>query len=238
MARFSTTGEATIKDVAKRHALSEDSVKHLLEALQRGGGAMAQFQCSEFGNGQWMQGGMTMVGDMFNHGLKAKVNAVLSELATAMSAQELFDSTPSAKSDPASSGTWWPLDLGVPSSSGSQNQMRYAIFPSLCRMAIDRNGEVTVYDTGTHKIGGVSQQQGSSSKLEFSSQLGIFPAESLPVISGPGKESLGSAQPAEGKRDGILDVAETLRKLADLHSQGLITDDEFAAKRKQVIDRI
>jgi hypothetical protein len=46
----------------------------LLQAVVNGNGTMAQLGNWELGgNGQWMQGGMTMVGDMFNYGLKAKV---------------------------------------------------------------------------------------------------------------------------------------------------------------------
>lgn len=243
--KLSATGESTVSDFATRHHLSKESVQHLLEALQRGGGTMAQFQCAEFGSGQWMRGGMTMVGDMFNHSLKARVDSVLTELAAAMSDPELFvaAATEKAIGESPSHGNWWPSDLGSPSSSGSQNHIRYAIFPTTRRLAIDRGGEVTVYDTGTHQIGGISQQQGSGSKLEFSSQLGSFPAESLPVISGKEKknaapEPSASAFKSNPAPDATPDVAATLRKLVDLHSQGLLSDEELAAKRKQVIDRI
>ncbi len=34
------------------------------------------------------------------------------------------------------------------------------------------------------------------------------------------------------------DTADQLRKLADLHDAGILTDDEFAAKKKQLLDRI
>jgi hypothetical protein len=38
---------------------------------------MAQFNHPEFaGSGQWMQGGMLMLGDMFNHALKGRVDAL------------------------------------------------------------------------------------------------------------------------------------------------------------------
>jgi hypothetical protein len=46
-----------------------------------GGGTLAQFNCNHpelGGNGQWMSGGMTMVGDMFNYGLKATVSGLCS----------------------------------------------------------------------------------------------------------------------------------------------------------------
>jgi hypothetical protein len=61
-------GTQLIEDVAQRHGLSVDAVMTMLEALRNGGGAMAQFSHPELGgSGQWLLGGMTMVGDMFNH---------------------------------------------------------------------------------------------------------------------------------------------------------------------------
>ena len=43
---------------------------------------MAQFTHPELGgSGQWMQGGMTMVGDMFNNALKAQVDGLCAELS-------------------------------------------------------------------------------------------------------------------------------------------------------------
>jgi hypothetical protein len=56
-----------IRDLAQRHAVSEDAVMSLFRTLSATGGANAQFNHSEFGGcGQWMQGGMTPVDDMFN----------------------------------------------------------------------------------------------------------------------------------------------------------------------------
>ena len=42
---------------------------------------MAQFSHPEFGGMSQWSPGMTMVGDMFNNGLKSKLDAVCSELA-------------------------------------------------------------------------------------------------------------------------------------------------------------
>lgn len=67
---------------------------------------------------------------------------------------------------------WWPDDLGQPSSSGSQNGVRYAFFPEKQRLAIERNGKMELYDSGDHKISGILQQQGSGQSLTFSSQNG------------------------------------------------------------------
>jgi hypothetical protein len=49
--------------------------------------------------------------------------------------------------------------LGNPSSSGGQNDARYAYFPQRQRLAILQNGRLSVYDTLDHHIQGVQQQQ-------------------------------------------------------------------------------
>jgi hypothetical protein len=74
--------------------------------------------------------------------------------------------------------------LGVPSSLGAQNEVRYAYFPATRRLAIDINGKVTVYNTQDHQINGFSQQQPGSGSLNFSSQLGDIDVSRLLVVSG------------------------------------------------------
>jgi hypothetical protein len=54
---------------------------------------------------------------------------------------------------------WWPEGLSNPSSSGGQNGMKYAFFPDQKRLAIERDGKVEQFDTGSHRISGVSQSQ-------------------------------------------------------------------------------
>ena len=60
--------------------------------------------------------------------------------------------------------------------------MRYAFFPDARRLVIDDDGKRTVYDTGDHRISGVSQQQGGSQSLTFSSQSGAVRLEDLAVV--------------------------------------------------------
>ena len=65
-----------------RTGFNFDAARELLDALVSGNGSMAQFSHPEFsGSGQWMRGGMTMVSDMFNHRLAARVDAFASELS-------------------------------------------------------------------------------------------------------------------------------------------------------------
>ena len=51
-----------------------------------------------------------------------------------------------------SSGHWWPADLGQPTSTGAQNNVRYAYFGQTRRLAIEVNGRITIYDTLDHQI--------------------------------------------------------------------------------------
>jgi hypothetical protein len=74
--------EGFITRVSLRHSVSPDAVRTILRALRSGGGTMAQFSHSDFGGMSQWSPGMTMVGDMFNNSLKAKLDALCIELAT------------------------------------------------------------------------------------------------------------------------------------------------------------
>lgn len=180
MQELTPAGQMIVNDIVQRYNLSQAAVIHMLIAVNNGGGTMAQFNSPELGgSGQWMRGGMTMVGDMFNHGLTATVDNLCNELSNALANTQMF---PIIQPGTAGSNQWWPQGLGAPFSSGGQNNIRYAVFPQ--RLAVERNGEVTVYDTLDHQIGGVSQQQGGDTSLTFSSQYGTVAVSSLPVVMG------------------------------------------------------
>ncbi|ADZ92003.1 SHOCT domain-containing protein [Marinomonas mediterranea] len=209
MQKLTPAGQNLVSDIAYRFGLSQDAVIHMLVAVNNGNGSMAQFNCPELGgSGQWMQGGMTMVGDMFNNGLKNTVDNLCSELSNALANMQLF---PVAPAHTPGSLQWWPGDLGQPFSSGAQNNIRYAVFPN--RLAVELNGAVTVYDTLNHNIGGVSQQQGSNTSLSFSSQFGEIGVETLPIVSGatqqqdalaPSNAQINFAEPAP-QNNGVFD---------------------------------
>jgi hypothetical protein len=74
--------ESLIRELAARHAVSADAVMSLLQSLVRTGGASAQFNHPELGrSGQWLAGGMTQIGYIFNNALRAKVDALCMALA-------------------------------------------------------------------------------------------------------------------------------------------------------------
>jgi hypothetical protein len=188
-----------IAHIARRHEISEGAARALFEAIRQGGGGQAQFSHPDLGGmGQWSRGGMTQIGDMFNHGLKARVASACQDLALLAAGQAegqpdrsgsfqrqvqgaddaIFDQD----AHPAASPDWWPAELGSPASSGAQNDMRYACFPDQRRLAIQRFGRVTVYDTGHYRLTGFSQQQSSSQDLVFSGPDGTVRTDNFHTV--------------------------------------------------------
>ena len=249
MQKLTPQGQNLVNDLSSRYNLSADAVIHMIIAVNNGGGTMAQFNSPELGGGgQWMQGGMTMVGDMFNNGLKNTVDNLCSEISNALLTTEVFPVIPAGT---PGSNQWWPTDLGVPFSSGGQNNSRYAVFPN--RLAVDNNGQVTVYDTLDHNVGGVSQQQGGNNSLTFSSQYGTIAVSTLPVISGQGEavqapqtnfaEPMPIIEPAPQEiyiqeNKSTDDIIQLIEKLSKLNSAGALTDDEFNNKKSELLSRI
>ncbi|MEO7414057.1 MAG: hypothetical protein ABIZ81_11955 [Opitutaceae bacterium] len=77
---------------------------------------------------------------------------------------------------------WWPENLGDnPNAAGGQNETRYAFFGEQKRLAVDSgDGNVSVYDTGDHRISGVQQHQGGGGRnVTFTSQHGEVDLEKL-----------------------------------------------------------
>jgi hypothetical protein len=266
-------GRRTVESIAQRHGVSTDAAMTVLRALAAGDGAMAQFDHPELGGmGQWSQGGMTMVGDMFNHGLRARVDALCTELANLLRAQPgLMAATPARSQTQIQSGSdagvslfvsgagstpgaWWPAELGQPASAGAQNDLRYAVFPATRRLAVEHGGRTTLYDTGDHVITGVSQQQGGSRALTFTSQHGPVRLSDLPPVAPerpspaaqPASEppaptsapQAGPPGPARAPDRPSEDVLATLERLAELHRKGVLTDQEFTAKKAELLGRL
>lgn len=341
MSELSQDGRRAVDEIAKRHGVSPEAVEHVLMALMAGQGSQAQFNHPDLGGmGQWSQGGMTMVGDMFNNQLKARVDAICSDVAQLMrqsgslhvpagfssqsqsqgggypgnQTQGHFGDGVSLFVSGRKSGNWWPEELGHPASTGAQNQMRYAWFPATARLAIDTgHGTVHVYDTGDHRIGGFSQQQGGDQSLSFTSQHGLVklselrqvdpvtpanrddeygnqnplpsplseaqidaagaastsaasthpsysqPAEPAPAPRAPTDSPEGTPEaqrqddsasaldashptPKPSGPPGVsaeeADIFSKLERLAGLHAKGIVTDEEYKAKKAELLARI
>jgi putative oligomerization/nucleic acid binding protein len=266
--QLTPTAFQAVQDMAQRYGVSVDAVTTLLAAVNAGGGSMAQFYHSELGGGgQWMRGGMTMVGDMFNSRLQGTVSGLCSELSSLLASQQVYPPPSPGSGFMAPGNNWWPAELGQPSSSGGQNDSRYAYFPSARRLAVSRNGQVTVYDTLDHNIGGVQQQQGGpNGSQSFSSQFGTFTVDSLPIVSGAprppppppqaaysapaysppaysqeantsGSNSFGSSS-GSAPSSSSGDILQALERLGQLHERGILTEDEFRSKKAELLARL
>lgn len=274
-------GQNIVETLAQRYGVSTGAVMTMLQALVEGNGTMAQFSHPEFGGMvQWTQGGMTMVGDIFNHALKAKVDGLCSELAGLLATEPGLTRRSSHQSQSQSQGGrggsgevslfvssasgrrggWWPVELGAPAATGSQNNIRYAYFPTTRRLAVEIHGEVSVYDTEDHHITGVSQQQSADASLTFVSQHGLVRVVDLHLVSThrgggtseaatpaakdiagedvPGAAS-GSSRPMPAHDAAPADdIFFKIERLADLLKKGLLSADEFAAKKAELLSRL
>jgi hypothetical protein len=268
MAQLSPTGFRAVEEIAQRTGFSRDAVTSMLFSLVAGGGGMAQFSHSEFGgSGQWMAGGLIMISDMFKNALKARVDALCNELSALIRSEPDFVAVDSFQSqsqgaprnlrrgssshlviDGPDQADWWPTDLGVPSSLGAQNEVRYAYFPATQRLAIDIGGKVTVYDTQGHEISGFSQQQPGSGSLSFSSQLGNVDMSHLPIVSDadgakkspkPMHMAAAEQQAATSKASAPHEeILAAIERVAELHARGVLTDAEFSEKKAELLGRL
>nr|WP_315244653.1 SHOCT domain-containing protein [uncultured Albidiferax sp.] len=277
MRQLSPAGQQAVNDIAQRQGFSTQAVESMLESVINGNGSMAQFNHPEFGGGgQWMSGGMTMIGDMFNGYLKGRVDNLCSELARLISNQPDLLRSGSFQSQSQNGSTqyngsnnssgsgngnslfapappdWWGPDLRFPNSTGGQNDMRYAYFAQAHRLAIDLGGQVTVYDTLDHSIGGVSQQS-SGYAPQFSSQYGYVNLSQLPVVSINGMAPAPAPAPMQApafnsNNDSSYsnnagsanagDVFASIEKLASLQAKGILTAQEFATKKAELLSRL
>lgn len=278
MAQLTEEGEAILADIAARHGISGDAAMHMLMAVSAGHGTQAQFNYPELGGmGQWSLGGMTMVGDMFNNGLKARVDNLCTELSGIVQRNRLF-AVPVSSQSQSQGGTHdvsgvslfvqessdWPADLGKPSSVGTQNDLRYAYFPDKRRLAVKVGGQTTVYDTGDHRIDGFGQAQGAGQSLSFTSQRGLVPISELPIVDGksptsrdcvtPTSTEAPLAAPAPAHRaeletqpaPGVVapqamsddQIFSRIERLAGLFEKGILSKEEYEAKKAELLARL
>jgi Short C-terminal domain len=287
MNKLTPEGQQIINNIAQRYNFSPDAVFRMLQSVINGNGSMAQFNHREFGgSGQWMKGGMIMLGDMFNNGLKNSVGGLCQELSNLIAnqpgliqsgsfqsqnqgTQQQGNFTPSysntggqqSSSGPTgavslfvpppagSSGNWWPAGLQFPNSTGAQNNVRYAYFATIRRLAIETNGHVTLYDTLDHQIGGFSQQQSVGGSITFTSQYGLVDVNSLPIISidnvpvqtpvQPQPTASFQTQPINNQAlNQEADIFGAIEKLAQLKDKGILTDAEYSTKKAELLARL
>ncbi len=260
-----TPHRAQLDSLARQTGFSADAVATMLDAMIAGGGRMAQFDHPEFGgSGQWMHGGMLMIGDFSDHALRARVARLCDALAQwladepalASEAGEVAHERSYQRQSQTSGGVahvqdsrdptgrWWPASFGTPDTSGAQDGSRYAWFAGARRLVVDDGRTRTIYDTGEHRIGGASQQQGSSTGARgpvFTSQFGPVDVDRLPVVGADDDDRPASRVDEPRASQAALspdDSFTALERLADLHRRGIVDDGEFAAKKAELLKRI
>ncbi len=248
-----------LRAVAERYGVGLDAVRHLIQALERGRGSQAQFNHPELGGmGQWSSGGMVMIGDMFNDNLKVRVAGLCTELAAALPPGGWVSE--GASEGRRGGGEWWPAGLGAPASAGAQDGMRYAYFPDSRRLAVETGDGIALYDTGEHRISGVSQSNGS---LGFTGQFGTVDLGRLQRVGTEGqapdshpeprREATASFQGAPSPQAAPASqiapasqaapthggaILDTLERLAGMHARGVLTEQEFAQKKAELLARL
>jgi hypothetical protein len=147
-------------------------------------------------------------------------------------------------------GAWWPAELGMPAASGTQNAMRYAYFPAQRRLAIAVHEHVWLYDTLDHQVSGVSQQQGPGSTVTFTSQQGVVEVTALPLmasgrVGSPDTGSSASTYPTAAPPPAsamaaaqATEILATLERLAALRHQGILSEEEFATTKAELLRRL
>ena len=198
---------------------------------------------------------MTMVGDMFNNSMKATVDNLCSELSGLLATQaSLFAPLPQPQSpgDPeavkswnSAPGAWWPLELGYPAATGAQNTERYAYFPKICRLAVEQDGRVEVYDTTGYDIRGFSQQQQNlpGGAIAFMSQRGVVRPDSFPRVqfdkaAAEKPQAPRSEAPSQKPSGDAGSILALIEQLAQLKEKGVLTEAEFAAKKAELLKRL
>ena len=169
MAELTEGMRAALAALAARHGVSPEAAQALLRAVAEGGGRMAQFSHPELGGpGQWMAGGLTMVGDMFNPALRGKVEA-LAQAAAAL--------------------------------------LREATGPGPA-------------------AGGAPEPEMPSPKMPE-------PKMSEPGAPEPELPATAASEPSPG-----TDPLSLIARLAVLHRQGVLTAEEFVAKKTELLGRL
>jgi len=149
---------------------------------------------------------------------------------------------------------WWPAGLGEPSTTGSRNSWRYAYFAAIRRLAVELAGKVEVCDTTGFDIEGLVSRQPKGGRPVFASNRGTVKLESLPRVysveaqeepeAGPKKQEVRRAVPDRATAAETAFSVDTttiiaiIEQLAALKDKGILTQEEFTAKKAELLKRI
>ena len=96
-----------------------------------------------------------------------------------------------------------------------------------------------------HEISGVSQQQGRGGSLTLTSQHGTVSVSTLPVVSVGGVQTKApeprvtpAGEPYRPDSAQETDIFAKIERLAELHKRGILSSEEFAAKKAELLSRL
>ena len=224
--------------------------------------------------GQWSQGGMIMVGDMFNHGLKAQVDGLCSELANALRGQSLLVAPVSSQSQ--KSGRVQPVRAGwlvvlVAGGTRPAELDRRAERRALCVLS----GYASACDRARRPAHGLRHRRppdrrrlpaagvrrlshlhepvragargrpadrstAESNALDAPGAVvaPVAPPEPLAGVSRPMAPPEPSPAPAAPVTSSADDLFDKIERLAALRAKGILTEEEFAAKKAELLARL
>lgn len=166
MVELTPQGRARVVALSARHGASFEATLTLLRALIEGDGKSARFDHPELGGaGEWLAGGPTILSDLFNHDLKAKVAALCGDLAAMLDqvdkeiaidaasgdtfAVRLFEPTQAPRDD---AEPFWPAAWSVPDRVVRTPDLSYAVFDQAQRLALIEGGQVAHLATDQRRI--------------------------------------------------------------------------------------
>jgi hypothetical protein len=113
--------------------------------------------------------------------------------------------------------------------------------------------------TGEHRISEFSQQQGDDQSLTFTSQYGLVRVPDLPLVFPHDDQSQIPSSPASATPSqmpgsvppamvvaaptpveslSMEDIVKTIERLAELRQKNILTEEEFAAKKAELLSRL
>lgn len=180
-----------VPSIAERYAFPEPVVRRLFESMKGSGGRQCQFDAPELGGmGQWSPG-MVMTAGPSDHDLRVRIDGLCCELAAVLQGSNTAAPEALAHGQGAQAvglpgvragESWWPASFGSPAASGEQCGVRYAYFPNVHRLLVQKGAHVEAYDTGAYAITGIAQQQGQSSSITFNSSRGPVHLDQLRCV--------------------------------------------------------
>jgi hypothetical protein len=105
-------------------------------------------------------------------------------------------------------------------------------------LAVQRGDQLSLYDTNTYQIFGVSQQQGSDTTLVFASDRGEVRLTDLPLVGVAANTSSQTAPSSPASTQPTGDPLLLIERLAELRAKGVLTDEEFVAKKAELLRRL